>query len=109
MFARRQIDMTPPNVLAKTVEQVSKILRSPGCRLAPLSFGAYEIHGLIVPVDQPTAPSHSYHSGKTPVFVKSMEAAVAVAQSFGKERYVEARYCGLALEDPQDLLGTLTD
>ncbi|PIL36211.1 hypothetical protein GSI_01872 [Ganoderma sinense ZZ0214-1] len=50
-----KIDMTPPNVLAKTVEQVSKILRSPGCR-------------------------------KTPVFVKSMEAAVAVAQSFGKER-----------------------
>ncbi|KAI0745724.1 P-loop containing nucleoside triphosphate hydrolase protein [Earliella scabrosa] len=50
-----KIDMTPPNVLAKTVEQVSKILRSPGCR-------------------------------KTPVFVKSMECAVAVAQAFGKER-----------------------
>ncbi|TBU49478.1 P-loop containing nucleoside triphosphate hydrolase protein [Dichomitus squalens] len=50
-----KIDMTPPNVLAKTVEQVSKILRSPGCR-------------------------------KTPVFVKSMEAAVTVAQLFGKER-----------------------
>lgn len=33
-----QIDMTPPNILAKTVEQVSKILRSPGCRfvLSPL-------------------------------------------------------------------------
>ncbi len=27
-----KIDMTPPNILAKTVEQVSKILRSPGCR-----------------------------------------------------------------------------
>ncbi|KAI0780026.1 P-loop containing nucleoside triphosphate hydrolase protein [Fomes fomentarius] len=50
-----KIDMTPPNILAKTVEQVSKILRSPGCR-------------------------------KTPVFVKSMECAVAVSQSFGKER-----------------------
>ncbi|RPD59809.1 P-loop containing nucleoside triphosphate hydrolase protein [Lentinus tigrinus ALCF2SS1-6] len=50
-----KIDMTPPNILAKTVEQVSKILRSPGCR-------------------------------KTPVFVKSIESAVAVAQSFGKER-----------------------
>ncbi|TFK86884.1 GTP-binding protein 1 [Polyporus arcularius HHB13444] len=50
-----KIDMTPPNILAKTVEQVSKILRSPGCR-------------------------------KTPVFIKSIESAVAVAQSFGKER-----------------------
>ncbi|KAI0823677.1 GTP-binding protein 1 [Trametes gibbosa] len=50
-----KIDMTPPNVLAKTVEQVSKILRSPGCR-------------------------------KTPVFVKSTECAVAVSQTFGKER-----------------------
>ncbi|KAI0374003.1 GTP-binding protein 1 [Pilatotrama ljubarskyi] len=50
-----KIDMTPPNILAKTVEQVSKILRSPGCR-------------------------------KTPVFVKSMECAVAVSQAFGKER-----------------------
>ncbi|KAI0645734.1 GTP-binding protein 1 [Trametes meyenii] len=50
-----KIDMTPPNILAKTVEQVSKILRSPGCR-------------------------------KTPVFVKSMESAVAVSQAFGKER-----------------------
>ncbi|KAH9892611.1 P-loop containing nucleoside triphosphate hydrolase protein [Cubamyces lactineus] len=50
-----KIDMTPPNILEKTVEQVSKILRSPGCR-------------------------------KTPVFVKSMETAVAVAQAFGKER-----------------------
>ncbi|KAI0675339.1 GTP-binding protein 1 [Trametes maxima] len=50
-----KIDMTPPNILAKTVEQVAKILRSPGCR-------------------------------KTPVFVKSMESAVAVSQVFGKER-----------------------
>ncbi|KAI9062861.1 P-loop containing nucleoside triphosphate hydrolase protein [Trametes sanguinea] len=50
-----KIDMTPPNILEKTVEQVSKILRSPGCR-------------------------------KTPVFVKSMETAVAVSQAFGKER-----------------------
>ena len=38
------------------------------------------------------------------MFVKSMEAAVAVAQSFGKERYVEARYCGLGLEDPAGLI-----
>jgi len=27
-----QIDMTPPNVLAETVKQVVKILKSPGCR-----------------------------------------------------------------------------
>ncbi|EPS97707.1 hypothetical protein FOMPIDRAFT_1052102 [Fomitopsis schrenkii] len=26
------IDMTPPNVLAKTIEQVTKIMQSPGCR-----------------------------------------------------------------------------
>jgi hypothetical protein len=48
--------MTPPNVLAETVKQVVKILKSPGCR-------------------------------KTPVFVKSMETAVEVAMSFGKEKY----------------------
>ena len=27
-----EIDMTPPNVLAETVKQVVKILKSPGCR-----------------------------------------------------------------------------
>ncbi|KZT70965.1 GTP-binding protein 1, partial [Daedalea quercina L-15889] len=27
-----KIDMTPPNVLAKTIEQVTKIMQSPGCR-----------------------------------------------------------------------------
>jgi GTPase len=27
-----KIDMTPPNVLAETVKQVVKILKSPGCR-----------------------------------------------------------------------------
>lgn len=27
-----QIDMTPPNKLAETVKQVTKILKSPGCR-----------------------------------------------------------------------------
>ncbi|KAI8992990.1 P-loop containing nucleoside triphosphate hydrolase protein [Trametes punicea] len=31
-----KIDMTPPNILEKTVEQVSKILRSPGCRKTPV-------------------------------------------------------------------------
>ncbi len=47
--------MTPPNKLAETIKQVTKILRSPGCR-------------------------------KTPVFVKSMETAVEVADVFAKER-----------------------
>ncbi|KAF4620322.1 hypothetical protein D9613_000686 [Agrocybe pediades] len=50
-----KIDMTPPNVLAETVKQVVKILKSPGCR-------------------------------KTPVFVKSIETAVEISTSFGKER-----------------------
>ncbi len=27
-----QIDMTPPNVQAETIKQVTKILKSPGCR-----------------------------------------------------------------------------
>lgn len=31
-----EIDMTPPNVLAETVKQVVKILKSPGCRSAIL-------------------------------------------------------------------------
>ncbi|KAJ7647327.1 GTP-binding protein 1 [Roridomyces roridus] len=31
-----KIDMTPPNVLAETIKQVVKILKSPGCRKAPV-------------------------------------------------------------------------
>ncbi|CCM01467.1 uncharacterized protein FIBRA_03521 [Fibroporia radiculosa] len=31
-----KIDMTPPNVLAKTIEQVCKIMKSPGCRKTPV-------------------------------------------------------------------------
>ncbi|KAL0955907.1 hypothetical protein HGRIS_002099 [Hohenbuehelia grisea] len=50
-----KIDMTPANVLASTIEQTVKILKSPGCR-------------------------------KTPVFVKSLETAVELAHTFGKER-----------------------
>ncbi|EIN11416.1 P-loop containing nucleoside triphosphate hydrolase protein [Punctularia strigosozonata HHB-11173 SS5] len=50
-----KIDMTPPKILAETVERVVKILKSPGCR-------------------------------KTPVFVKNMETAVEVSQTFAKER-----------------------
>ncbi|KAH9858681.1 P-loop containing nucleoside triphosphate hydrolase protein [Lenzites betulinus] len=37
-----KIDMTPANVLAKTVEQVSKILRSPGCRKTPVFVKSME-------------------------------------------------------------------
>ncbi|KAI0344845.1 P-loop containing nucleoside triphosphate hydrolase protein [Trametopsis cervina] len=50
-----KIDMTPPNKREETIKQVTKILRSPGCR-------------------------------KTPVFVKSMECAVEIAEVFAKER-----------------------
>ncbi|KAI0699248.1 GTP-binding protein 1 [Cytidiella melzeri] len=50
-----KIDMTPPNKRAETINQVTKILKSPGCR-------------------------------KKPVFVKSMECAVEVAEVFAKER-----------------------
>lgn len=31
-----QIDMTPPNVMAETLKQVIKILKSPGCRKTPV-------------------------------------------------------------------------
>ncbi|KAF8906537.1 GTP-binding protein 1 [Gymnopilus junonius] len=37
-----KIDMTPPNVLAETVKQVSKILRSPGCRKNPVFVNSVE-------------------------------------------------------------------
>ncbi|KAH8107926.1 P-loop containing nucleoside triphosphate hydrolase protein [Cristinia sonorae] len=50
-----KVDMTPANVLAETIKQVTKILKSPGCR-------------------------------KTPVFVKSMEIAVEISQTFAKQR-----------------------
>ncbi|KIP10868.1 hypothetical protein PHLGIDRAFT_115011 [Phlebiopsis gigantea 11061_1 CR5-6] len=53
-----KIDMTPPNKLAETVKQVTKILKSPGCRQV----------------------------AKTPVFVKSLEMAVEVSEVFAKER-----------------------
>lgn len=37
-----KVDMTPPNVLAKTIEQVSKIMRSPGCRKTPVFVKSVE-------------------------------------------------------------------
>ncbi len=49
--------MTPANVLAETLKQVVKNLKSPGCR-------------------------------KTPVFVKSLEAAVELSQVFATEKCV---------------------
>lgn len=32
----QKIDMTPPNVLAETIKQIVKILKSPGCRKMPV-------------------------------------------------------------------------
>ncbi|EJD03134.1 GTP-binding protein 1 [Fomitiporia mediterranea MF3/22] len=37
-----KIDMTPPNVLAETVKQVTKILKSPGCRKTPVFVQSLE-------------------------------------------------------------------
>ncbi|CAA7263154.1 unnamed protein product [Cyclocybe aegerita] len=38
-----KIDMTPPNVLAETVKQVVKILKSPGCRKTPVFVKSLEV------------------------------------------------------------------
>ncbi|KAJ7462317.1 GTP-binding protein 1 [Mycena galericulata] len=37
-----KIDMTPPNVLAETIKQVVKILKSPGCRKTPVFVKSVE-------------------------------------------------------------------
>ncbi|KAJ2922724.1 hypothetical protein H1R20_g14360, partial [Candolleomyces eurysporus] len=37
-----KIDMTPPNVLAETIKQVVKILKSPGCRKTPVFVKSME-------------------------------------------------------------------
>ncbi|KAI0049854.1 P-loop containing nucleoside triphosphate hydrolase protein [Auriscalpium vulgare] len=37
-----KVDMTPPNVLAETLKQVEKILRSPGCRKVPVLVKSVE-------------------------------------------------------------------
>ncbi|KIM66374.1 hypothetical protein SCLCIDRAFT_318796 [Scleroderma citrinum Foug A] len=37
-----KIDMTPPNVLAETIKQVTKILKSPGCRKTPVFVQSVE-------------------------------------------------------------------
>ncbi|KAF9049742.1 GTP-binding protein 1 [Panaeolus papilionaceus] len=37
-----KIDMTPPNILAETIKQVSKILQSPGCRKTPVFVKSLE-------------------------------------------------------------------
>ena len=34
--------MTPPNVLAETIKQVVKILKSPGCRKTPVFVKSLE-------------------------------------------------------------------
>lgn len=38
-----KIDMTPPNKLAETVKQVTKILKSPGCRKTPVFVKSLEM------------------------------------------------------------------
>lgn len=35
--------MTPPNVLAETIKQVTKILKSPGCRKTPVFVRSLEV------------------------------------------------------------------
>lgn len=44
MFAdlNTKIDMTPANVLAETIKQVVKILKSPGCRKTPVFVKSLE-------------------------------------------------------------------
>ncbi|KAL6310337.1 P-loop containing nucleoside triphosphate hydrolase protein [Sparassis latifolia] len=37
-----KIDMTPPNVLEKTIQQVTKIMKSPGCRKTPVFVKSFE-------------------------------------------------------------------
>ncbi|KAI6032901.1 P-loop containing nucleoside triphosphate hydrolase protein [Pisolithus orientalis] len=38
-----KIDMTPPNVLSETLKQVTKVLKSPGCRKTPVLVKSTEI------------------------------------------------------------------
>jgi len=70
-----EIDMTPPNVLAETVKQVVKILKSPGCRSVLSKLPSY-------------SKAHSIALRKIPVFVKSLETAVELASLFGTEKLV---------------------
>lgn len=35
--------MTPPNILAETIKQINKILKSPGCRKTPIHVQSLEI------------------------------------------------------------------
>ncbi|KZP34701.1 P-loop containing nucleoside triphosphate hydrolase protein [Athelia psychrophila] len=70
-----KIDMTPAMILEETVKQVTKILKSPGCR-------------------------------KIPVFVKSMEVAVEISQSFAKERLCPVFLVSNVTGEGLDLLRT---
>lgn len=65
--------MTPANVMQKNIQDVVKILKSPGCRyVAPDGSMA----------------SLNYCHSKTPVFVKSQEMSVELAQCFTTEKSV---------------------
>jgi len=67
--------MTPPIVLAETVKQVVKILKSPGCRSAHIMFSPCSCYEFLIASVR-----------KTPVFIKSIETAVEIATSFGSEK-----------------------
>jgi hypothetical protein len=71
--------MTPANVMQKNIQDVVKILKSPGCRyVAP--------HGFM--------PFLNYCHSKVPVFVKSQEMAVELAPCFATEKLVTAPMYG---------------
>jgi hypothetical protein len=65
--------MTPPNKMAETMEQVVKILKSPGCRY--VRFPEIDL-----------ATFDFFCHRKNPVFVNSIEKTVELATSFGTER-----------------------
>jgi hypothetical protein len=68
--------MTPQKKQTETMEQVVKILKSPGCRSVNSPCGS----GVL--------PDPEIVNRKTPVLVKSMETAVEIALAFGKEKSV---------------------
>lgn len=65
--------MTPANVMQKNIQDVVKILKSPGCRYVVRD-------GFTVFVN--------YWHRKIPVFVKSQEMAVELATCFATERSI---------------------
>lgn len=66
--------MTPKQVQEETIKQVTRILKSPGCR------------SVTTPSTVTLLITKILLCRKTPVFVKSMETAVEISQTFAKER-----------------------